>query len=116
MGEYQIIAMAAGMFFEFGIKDFIDILLVAFLLYYVYKLMKASGSIKVFTGILVLILIWLVVTQVLEMKLLGSIFNTLMNVGVYFFRMRYAVFCSHLVRINMSMLWHVSLPGIKKSH
>ena len=31
MGEYQIIAMAAGMFFEFGIKDFIDILLVAFL-------------------------------------------------------------------------------------
>ena len=59
MGEYQIIAMAAGMFFEFGIKDFIDILLVAFLLYYVYKLMKASGSIKVFTGILVFILIWL---------------------------------------------------------
>lgn len=34
------------MFFEFGIKDFIDILLAAFLLYYTYKLMKASGSIK----------------------------------------------------------------------
>ena len=68
------------MFFEFGIKDFIDILLAAFLLYYTYKLMKASGSIKVFTGILVFILIWLVVTQVLEMKLLGSIFDTLMNV------------------------------------
>ena len=65
------------MFFEFGIKDFIDILLAAFLLYYTYKLMKASGSIKVFTGILVFILIWLVVTQVLEMKLLGSIFDTL---------------------------------------
>ena len=46
------------MFFEFGIKDFIDILLVAFVLYYTYKLMKASGSIKVFTGILVFILIW----------------------------------------------------------
>ena len=44
------------MFFEFGIKDFIDILLVAFVLYYTYKLMKASGSIKVFTGILVFIL------------------------------------------------------------
>ena len=57
------------MFFEFGIKDFIDILLVAFLLYYTYKLMKASGSINVFTGILVFILIWLVVSQVLEMKL-----------------------------------------------
>ena len=36
------------MFFDIGIKDFIDVLLVAFLLYYTYKLMKASGSIKVF--------------------------------------------------------------------
>ena len=70
------------MFFDVGIKDFIDVLLVALLLYYTYKLMKASGSIKVFTGILVFILIWLVVTQILEMKLLGSIFDTLMNVGV----------------------------------
>ena len=43
------------MFFDIGIKDFIDVLLVAFLLYYTYKLMKASGSIKVFTGILVFI-------------------------------------------------------------
>lgn len=70
------------MFFEFGIKDFIDILLVAFLLYYTYKLMKASGSINVFTGILIFILIWLVVSQVLEMKLLGSIFDKLVSVGV----------------------------------
>ena len=44
--------------------------------------MKESGSIKVFTGILVFLVMWLVVSQVLEMKLLGSIFNTLMNVGV----------------------------------
>ena len=67
---------------EFGIKDFIDILLVACLLYYLYKLMKMSGSINVFTGILVFILLWLVVSQVLEMKLLGSIFDKLVNVGV----------------------------------
>lgn len=70
------------MFFQFGIKDFIDIFLVAVLLYYTYKLMKASGSIKVFTGILVFILIWLVVSQVLEMRLLGSIFDKLVSVGV----------------------------------
>ena len=52
-----------GFFFEFGLKDVIDIVLVALLLYYVYKLMKVSGSIRIFTGILVFILIWLVVTQ-----------------------------------------------------
>lgn len=70
------------MFFEVGLKDVIDVLLVALLLYYVYKLMKASGSIKIFSGILVFLLLWLLVTHILEMKLLGSIFNTLMSVGV----------------------------------
>lgn len=70
------------MFIDFSVKDFIDILLVAFLLYYTYKLMKASGSINVFAGILVFILIWLVVSQVLEMRLLGSIFDKLVSVGV----------------------------------
>ena len=70
------------MFIDFSIKDFIDILLVAFLLYYTYKLMKASGSINVLAGILVFILIWLVVSQVLEMRLLGSIFDKLVSVGV----------------------------------
>ena len=45
MGEYQIIAMAAGMFFEFGIKDFIDILLVAWV--YLYRQAKRRASEKV---------------------------------------------------------------------
>lgn len=70
------------MFFDFGIKDFIDILSVALLLYYTYKLMRESGSINIFTGILIFILIWLVVSQVLEMRLLGTIMDTLVNVGV----------------------------------
>ena len=70
------------MFFQFGIKDFIDILLVAVLLYYLYKLMKSTGSMKVFTGLMIFVMAWLVVTQVLEMRLLGSIFDKLMSVGV----------------------------------
>jgi uncharacterized protein (TIGR00159 family) len=70
------------LFFEFGIKDFIDILLVALLLYYCYKLMKESGSLNIFTGILIFILIWLVVSQILEMRLLGSILDKLVSVGV----------------------------------
>ncbi len=70
------------MLFEFGIKDIIDIVCVAFLLYYMYKLMKASGSLNVFYGILVFIAIWIVVSQVLEMRLLGSIFDKLVSVGV----------------------------------
>ena len=63
-------------------KDILDILLVAFLLYKSYKLMKSSGSINIFIGILVFIIIWVIVSQVLQMRLLGSIFDKLVSVGV----------------------------------
>ena len=70
------------MFFEFGIKDLIDILLVAILLYYIYRLMRDSRSVNVFNGIMVFIVIWLLTSQVLEMRLLGSIMDKLVSVGV----------------------------------
>ena len=70
------------MFFEFGIKDVIDIFLVALMLFYIYRLMKASRSLNVFIGIMVFILVWLFVSQILEMRLLGSIMNKLVSVGV----------------------------------
>ena len=70
------------MFFEFGLKDIIDIVLVAFMMYYIYRLMKESRSLTVFMGIMIFIVLWLVVTQVLEMKLLGSIMDKVVSVGV----------------------------------
>ena len=68
--------------FVFGIKDVIDVVLVALMLYYVYRLMKESRSLNVFIGIMVFVLIWLFVSQVLEMRLLGSILDKLVSVGV----------------------------------
>ena len=68
--------------FDFGIKDFIDIFCVALMLYYIYRLMKESRSLNVFIGILVFIVIWLFVSQILEMRLLGSIMDKLVSVGV----------------------------------
>ena len=67
---------------EFGIKDIIDILLVAAMLFYIYRLMKESRSLNIFVGIMLFILIWLFVSQVLEMRLLGSILDKLVSVGV----------------------------------
>ena len=67
---------------EFGIKDALDILLVASLLFYVYRLMKESRSLNIFVGIMLFVLIWLFVSQVLEMRLLGSILDKLVSVGV----------------------------------
>ena len=70
------------MFFEFGIKDIVDIVLVALMLFYIYRLMRESRSLNVFYGILVFVLVWLFVSQVPAMKLLGSILDKLVSVGV----------------------------------
>ncbi len=66
---------------DFGIKDFIDIFLVAVILYYSYKVMKESRSLNIFFGVLVFVVFWLFVSQILEMKLLGSILDQLVSVG-----------------------------------
>lgn len=68
--------------FEFGIKDFVDIFCVALMLYYIYRLMKESRSLNVFIGIMVFIVVWLFVSQILEMRLLGSIMDKLVSAGV----------------------------------
>ncbi len=70
------------MLFEFGIKDIIDIFLVALILYYLYRLMKESRSLNIFIGVMVFVIVWLFVSQVLEMRLLGSILDKLVSVGV----------------------------------
>lgn len=52
------------------------------MLYYIYRLMKESRSLNVFIGIMVFIVVWLFVSQILEMRLLGSIMDKLVSVGV----------------------------------
>ena len=69
------------MLLGFGIKDLIDVLLVALMLFYLYKFMKESGSINLFIGILVIVAIWIFVSQIFQMRLLGGILDTLVNVG-----------------------------------
>lgn len=66
---------------NFSIIDIVDILLVAAILYYFYRLMKESGSLNVFIGILVFFFTWVIVSLLLKMRLLGSIMDQLMSVG-----------------------------------
>lgn len=67
---------------EFGIKDAIDILLVATLLYYLYKLMKESGTINIFYGVMAFILVWVIASEVFEMRLIGTILDQFMSIGL----------------------------------
>lgn len=67
---------------HFGIKDFIDILLLATLLYYLFKIVRISGMRPLFVGIVIFLIIWVLVSQVFEMVLLGSILDQFVNIGL----------------------------------
>ena len=62
-------------------KDIIDIFLVALALFYCYKVMKQSRSMNIFYGVLLFISGWIIISKVLEMKLLGGILDQLVSVG-----------------------------------
>jgi diadenylate cyclase len=67
-------------FLEVDFVDILDIALVSFLLYQVYKLMRGSVAVKIFLGFLSLYLLFLVVNA-LEMELLSNILGQFMGVG-----------------------------------
>jgi uncharacterized protein (TIGR00159 family) len=67
---------------QFGIKDAIDILLVAFFLYETYLLMKKTGATPIFLGVLAFISIWLLVSKIFQMRLIGSILDKFIDVGL----------------------------------
>lgn len=67
-------------FIEIKLLDIVDILLVAFLLYYLYNLLKGTVAINIFFGIVAFYLLWKLVTA-LEMRLLSEIFGAFISVG-----------------------------------
>lgn len=69
------------MLISFGIKDLADILLVAAILYYTYRFMRESRTLNMFIGVVSFVMVWLVVTHVFEMRLLGALLDKLASVG-----------------------------------
>ena len=67
---------------EFGIKDALDILIVATLLYYLFKIMKESGGIKIFSGLITFVVVWVIFRLILDMRLLGGIMDKFMSLGL----------------------------------
>lgn len=67
--------------FGFGVKDAIDILLVATVLFGVYRLLRHTGAKNIFWGILVFIIVWFITSYVFDMELTGAIMDQVINVG-----------------------------------
>lgn len=68
-------------FLEFKVTDFIDIILVAVLLYYVYKLVRGSVAINIFIGIVIVWALWKL-TELLQMNMISSMVGGFMNIGL----------------------------------
>ncbi|MFK5973434.1 MAG: diadenylate cyclase [Flavobacteriaceae bacterium] len=68
-------------FIDFKITDIIDIILVAVLLYYIYKLVRGSVAINIFIGIVIVWGFWKL-TELLDMKMISSMVGGFMQVGL----------------------------------
>lgn len=69
-------------FLDIRIIDIIDIVLVAFLLYYIYKLVRGTVAINIFIGIVIIYIIWKM-TELLEMELFSKILGGFLGVGMF---------------------------------
>lgn len=68
-------------FLELNFVDVIDILLVAFILFQLYRLVRGSLAFTIFIGLLVIYVLSLI-AEALELQLISEIFGAFINVGV----------------------------------
>jgi len=75
--------MVGSFFTLFSIKDLIDILLVATLLFGIYRTMKDSGSLDIFLGVLAFVVAWVVMYKIMDMRLIGTIMDKFIDIGLF---------------------------------
>ncbi|HMQ45831.1 MAG TPA: diadenylate cyclase CdaA [Saprospiraceae bacterium] len=68
-------------FLSVRIWDVLDILIVGYLMYQIYKLLRGNIAFNIFIGVLMLYGIWFLVNQ-LNMQLLSAVLNQLVSVGI----------------------------------
>jgi len=78
---YHLVVLMTILFIHVRVLDVLDILLVAFLFYQMYRLIRGTVAINIFVGIFAVYLFWLLV-KALDMELLSSILGQFIGVGV----------------------------------
>lgn len=69
-------------FLPIRIWDILDILIVGYLIYQIYKLLRGSIAFNIFIGVLTLYVVWWLVNQ-LDMDLLSAVLGQFTSVGVF---------------------------------
>ena len=67
--------------FQINILDFIDIILVAIILFQIYKLIRGTAAFSIFLGIFFIYVFWLIV-KALNMELISGLLGQVIGVGV----------------------------------
>lgn len=76
-----MISLMTPLFVKMHLLDMVDIVLVAILLYEIYRLIRGTAAINIFIGIIAIYLFWKLV-RMLQMDLLGEILGQFISVGV----------------------------------
>lgn len=66
---------------NFGVLDALDIIIAAFLLYQIYRLLKGTAAIRILLGMVAIYLLYRLV-QLLEMRLLSEFLGSFMGAGL----------------------------------
>lgn len=69
-------------FLDLHFFDILDIILVAVLLYYIYRLVKGTAAINIFIGIVIIYLFWKL-TQLANMEMLSNVLGEFIGVGMF---------------------------------
>jgi diadenylate cyclase len=79
--NFEGIIMMFDLFIKIRVLDIIDILLLAYLMYQVFLLIRGTVAMNIFIGILSVYLFWIIV-KALDMQLLGTILGQVIGVGM----------------------------------
>lgn len=118
-------AFLLPLFMQIRFLDIIDIFLVAILLYYLYKLIRGTGALNIFLGIISVYIFWWLV-RIFEMELLTEILGQFISVGVlalivvfqpeirkFLLFLGARGFLNQRSRKFLSRLWHIDQnPGL----
>lgn len=66
---------------KFGLNDLIDIVLIAILMYWCYRILRGTGAIKIFWGIFIIFIIW-GIAEYFNLSMFSGILGKLFSIGL----------------------------------
>ncbi|MBR6001231.1 MAG: diadenylate cyclase [Bacteroidales bacterium] len=68
-------------FMQFGLADVLDIIMVALVIFFVFRWIRDSSALNIFLALILLLIIEVIVSA-LDMKMMTALMNTILDVGV----------------------------------